>query len=209
MKYIEFNIRNPRCIHCFMSDRAAATVYSEVYANGRNETGGVFIGYIINRTWYVVEAIDAGLKTVNNEIHFEWDRNYVNHLIQKLRPIYKIPLTVLGFWHRHPGDMNYFSGMDESTIMENLKNMKLGLISMLVNIDPKLRMTFYYCYGNEIMKIRYDIGDHFFPQDFLKFTSSADMEERAKRDGREFKIHYQPVFKAEDFAGSKTENNDL
>lgn len=195
MKYIEFDIKNQHCIHCFMSDRAAATVYSEVLKNGRNETGGVFIGYIINRIWYIVEAVDAGIKTINSEVFFEWDKNYVNHLIGKLRPIYKVPLTVLGFWHRHPGDMNYFSDTDEDTIKENLHHMKLGLISMLVNVDPKLRMTFYYCYGNEIMKIRYDIGDECFPKNLLSYSSPDDIEQRAKNEGKELEIHYEPIFK--------------
>lgn len=198
MKYIDFDIKNPNCIHCFMSDRVAATVYSEVLANGKNETGGVFIGYIINRIWYIVEAVDAGMRTVNSEVFFEWDKSYVNHQIKKLSPIYRIPLTVLGFWHRHPGDMNFFSGTDENTIQENLRNMRLGLLSMLVNTDPKLRMTIYYCYGDDIMKIRYDIGDDYFPDEYLCYASSADIEARAAKEGRKLEIFYEPVFKPEE-----------
>ena len=29
MKYIDFNIKNPRCIHCYISDRAYASVITE------------------------------------------------------------------------------------------------------------------------------------------------------------------------------------
>ena len=65
MKYIDFNIKNPRCIHCYISDRAYASVITEVMANGQNETGGVFLGYIINRAWYIVESVDPGVDTVN------------------------------------------------------------------------------------------------------------------------------------------------
>ena len=76
--------------------------------------------------------------------------------------------------------------------------MRLGLLSMLVNTDPKLRMTIYYCYGDDIMKIRYDIGDDYFPDEYLCYASSADIEARAAKEGRKLEIFYEPVFKPEE-----------
>ena len=199
MIYTEFDINNPYCIHCFLSNRAASAVYNEVYENGKEETGGVFIGYIYNRAWYITEVVDAGLRTVNTEVYFEWDKDYVNHLVAKLKKLYKIPVTILGFYHRHPGDMDFFSGTDERTIKDNIRLAKFGVLSALVNIDPKVRITFYHCHGNEIMKVKYDIGDEFFPPAYLSYASTADFEARAKRDGRRFDICYNPVFDPKDF----------
>ena len=193
MKYTEYNMKNPRCIHCFISDRAYASVITEVMSNGQNETGGVFLGYIINRAWYIMESVDPGIQTVNELDFFEWDSRYVNHQAERLSRIYRKPLTILGFWHRHPGSMDFFSARDESTIRSNLKELREGLLSMLVNIDPKLRMTYYYCYGNEIMPIRYDVGDRYFPVELLCYADAGELSRRAAANGRPLEIHYQRV----------------
>lgn len=203
MKYIDFNIKNPRCIHCYISDRAYASVITEVMANGQNETGGVFLGYIINRAWYIVESVDPGVDTVNQVAFFEWDSNYVNHQAKRLGKIYNKPLTILGFWHRHPGSMDYFSGQDETTIRTNLRELRAGLLSMLVNIDPKLRMTYYYCYGNEIMPIRYDVGNKYFPAELLQYADADELSRRAAESGRNLEIHYEQVINLEAIAAKK------
>ena len=203
MKYIDFNIKNPRCVHCYISDRAYASVITEVMANGQNETGGVFLGYIINRAWYIVESVDPGVDTVNQVAFFEWDSNYVNHQAKRLGKIYNKPLTILGFWHRHPGSMDYFSGQDETTIRTNLRELRAGLLSMLVNIDPKLRMTYYYCYGNEIMPIRYDVGNKYFPAELLQYADADELSRRAAESGRNLEIHYEQVINLEAIAAKK------
>lgn len=195
MRYTEFDINDPYCIHCVLSDRAAAAIYSEVYDNGRNETGGVFVGYIYKRVWYITEVVDAGLRTINSEVFFEWDETYVNHLVSKIRRTYKMPATILGFYHRHPEDMDFFSGRDEGTIQDNIRLAKFGVLSALVNIDPKVRMTFYHCIGNRIMQIHYDIGDELFPKGFLKYADAEDFAKRASQDGRKFEICYHPILK--------------
>ena len=193
MKYIEFSKNNPRCIHCFINDRAYASIITEVLTNGQNETGGVLLGYIVNRAWYIVESIDPGLDTVNQIAFFQWDTEYVNHQAERLSKIYNKPLTVLGFWHRHPGSMDYFSLQDETTIRKNLRELRAGLLSMLVNIDPKLRMTFYYCYDNDIMPIRYDVGNKYFPVELMKYADSTELTRRAAAANRFTDIHYKQV----------------
>ncbi len=203
MKYMEFNLRNPRCIHCYISDRAYASVITEVLSNGKNETGGVFLGYIINRAWYIVESVDPGMQTVNQVAFFQWDTDYVNYQADRLGKIYNIPLTILGFWHRHPGSMDYFSATDEKTIGSNLRQLRAGLLSMLVNIDPKLRMTFYYCYGNEIMPIRYDVGNRYFPVELLQYADAKELSRREAKKGRTLEIHYEKVIDLDAIAKKK------
>lgn len=53
-------------------------------------------------------------------------------------------------------------------------------------------MTFYFCHGEDIMKIRYDIGNAYFPDDFLSYATASDIEARAAKDGRELEIFYEP-----------------
>lgn len=207
MKYIDFDIKNYRCIHCYINDRAYASVITEVMTNGQNETGGVFLGYIINRAWYIVESIDPGINTVNEVAFFEWDTDYVNHQTARLSKIYNKPLTVLGFWHRHPNSMDYFSAQDEATIRSNLRELRVGLLSMLVNIDPKLRMTYYYCYGNDIMPIQYDVGDKYFPVELLKYADAAELSRRAATKGQLLEIHYEQVIDLDAVAAHKASNS--
>ena len=208
MKYIEFSKNNPRCIHCFINERAYASVITEVMTNGQNETGGVFLGYIVNRAWYIVESIDPGMDTLNQVAFFQWDTEYVNHQAERLSKIYHKPLTVLGFWHRHPGSMDYFSGQDETTIRTNLRELRAGLLSMLVNIDPKLRMTYYYCYGNDIMKIRYDVGNKYFPVELMKYVDAAELSRRAQENGKYLDIHYEQVINLDAVAARKKASSD-
>jgi len=203
MKYIDFDLKNPRCIHCYINDRAYASVITEVMINGQNETGGVFLGYIINRAWYIVESVDPGVDTVNQVAFFRWDADYVNHQAERLSKIYQKPLTILGFWHRHPGSMDYFSDQDESTIRSNLRGLREGLLSMLVNIDPKLRMTFYYCYDNNIMPIRYDVGNKYFPVELLKYADSEELSRRASLSGHPLEVFYRQVVDLDAVAARK------
>lgn len=203
MKYIDFDLKNPRCIHCYINDRAYASVITEVMTNGQNETGGVFLGYIINRAWYIVESVDPGVDTVNQVAFFRWDADYVNHQAERLSKIYQKPLTILGFWHRHPGSMDYFSDQDESTIRSNLRGLREGLLSMLVNIDPKLRMTFYYCYDNNIMPIRYDVGNKYFPVELLKYADSEELSRRASLSGHPLEVFYRQVIDLDAVAARK------
>lgn len=203
MRYIDFNIKNPKCIHCYISDRAYASIITEVMSNGSNETGGVLLGYIINRAWYIMESVDPGMDTVNQTAFFQWDSSYVNHQASRLSKIYHQPVTILGFWHRHPGSMDYFSGQDEATIRGNLCELKEGLLSMLVNIDPKLRMTFYYCYDNDIMPIRYDVGNKYFPPQLLKYADAEELSRRAALEGHPLEIHYEQVINLEALAAKR------
>ncbi len=158
LKYIDNHI-NDNCNLVVISDRAYRQLVCQTLAVcGTNaeegvETGGVLIGHYVDGFWYVVESIDQGVETHNSRNHFKYDVDYINHQIDYLSKIYKHPLTLLGVWHRHPASMDYFSGTDEITINKHVDISKNGILSMLVNIDPNFRMTFYYCSkDNTLMK---------------------------------------------------------
>jgi hypothetical protein len=189
MEYTCFDTDNPECIHVVLSDRAYAAIVADVAIHGENETGSVLIGNIWNRVWYIVDIIDGGLVTTNRVDYFVWDTRYVNHCSDVRSRIYKFPLSILGICHRHPGSMDYFSFTDEKTISENLKHCKHGLLSMLVNIDPEFRMTFFYCFGNKMMAVQYDVGDEYFPEEILALASPDELVERFAKVPFQIKPH--------------------
>ena len=79
IKYIDFDIKNPRCIHCYINDRAYASVITEVMTNGQNETGGVFLSSIINSAWEIVGTIVSGGETVKLVAFFLWDGDFLKY----------------------------------------------------------------------------------------------------------------------------------
>lgn len=169
-KYIPFSPNSP-CKHVVLSERAYKSILAETYEHGNCETGGFLLGHFHKGIWYVIEAIDPGMSSINRASYFEFDDMYVNHLVKKLSRIYRYPLTILGMWHRHPGSMDRFSGTDLDTIQSYTSEAANGIISMLVNVDPKLRMTFYYCgKDNSIMPIRYDVGDQYIAKELNEMS---------------------------------------
>ena len=183
--YVPYMPNNGICSHVVLSERAKAGIMSEVMLNNEVETGGVLLGYIKNSIWYVVECIDPGIRTNNTVNRFSWDQNYVNHLFERVRNLYEIPLSILGFWHRHPGSMDVFSMDDMETIANHLASMsKTGLLTMLVNVDPDFRMTFYHAYNDGLMKVGYDIGDEYFPEAAMQWLSEENLTEEISNNGR-------------------------
>lgn len=206
MRYVEYNPSDSACIHVVLSQKAYSMIISEVLRNGIRETGGLFIGRIYKKIWYVVDVVDEGLLTQSTPEFFSWDRDYVNHVYSRIREIYKYPLTILGFWHKHPGSIDYFSIEDEQTIQSNLQDAKNGLISMLVNLDPELRMTFYWCYGTRIMQVKYDFGDKYFVPEFLQLATPEEIIQRSRQPY----IRIRPIHKnsPEPFSRSISERSD-
>lgn len=170
-----------KCRKIVLSNKAFTKIVSETFSYGDAETGGVFIGLICNGVWYVTDVIDAGLKpdTTHTSTYFVYDEKYVNHRIEKEGIIYKYQPTCLGFFHRHPGSFDTFSVPDERTMKEHCDMSRHGLISMLVNIDPKLRMTFYYASKqDELYIVEYQAGDELIPAKYLEIASYEEIAER-------------------------------
>ena len=179
MHYVPYEMEKTACLHVVLSDKAYAAIISEVLRNGQNETGGVFIGRIHRRIWYVVDMIDSGIDTSNMPAYFQWDTNYVNHAARRISEQYQYPLTILGFWHRHPGSMDFFSATDVHTIRAHLHEAANGVLSMLVNLDPELRMTFYWCHDSRIMPVNYDHGNEYFIPEFLNAATPEMLVQRS------------------------------
>lgn len=154
------------------SDRAYASVLAETTEKIKTETGGLFLGTVQNDTWYIIEAIDPGPKSIFEVAYFEYDQKYTQHLINKIANLYDKKLTLIGLWHRHPGSFDQFSNTDDGTNAKYAAMRKEGAISALVNVDPTFRITMYQvdrpcCYH----EISYDVGDNLVPDELLKFKT--------------------------------------
>ena len=178
--YVEYISSNNLCKQVIFSDKAINCIISQTLIQNVNETGGVFLGYILNGIWYVLDVIDAGINTENTQVHFVWDQAYVNHLVENQKILYKYIPTILGFYHRHPGSLDKFSIEDMLTMRSHLEGCKYGLLSGLVNIDPDLRLTLYFAESNKLMRVGYDIGNSYFPKELLEFAEPSAILKRFK-----------------------------
>lgn len=159
------------------SERAWNAIVAETLDKDPLETGGIFLGYVLEGgVWIVVETVPPGWKTLNTVVDFEYDTQFVNYLANVIYKQYDKQLKVLGLWHRHPGSMDHFSSTDDVTNKRFASHMPVGAISGLVNIDPKLRMTMYHVApSGQYEKMNYviDHGD-LIPKKYLDLKYKND-----------------------------------
>lgn len=169
-------MNNKKCETVIFSDKAYNAVIRESFAKHPVETGGILLGYILdNGLWIVMEVIPPGINGVFQTAYFEYDQDFVNYLGTSVANQYKEPLQVLGLWHRHPGSMDYFSSTDDGTNAEFASKNPYGVISGLVNIDPKFRLTMYHLdHINGLRprnvaytKVDFEVGDDMIPEKFF------------------------------------------
>jgi len=158
------------------SNRAYTALLSETQEKITTETGGIFLGYYEDGTWYVVESIDPGPNSIFEVAYFEYDQKYVTHLINKIAKMYQRNLSLLGLWHRHPGSFDIFSNTDDGTNHAYAQLAPQGAISALVNIDPNFRLTIYHVPKNlRYQKIPYQVGDQYFPEGVLSLRTTDEL----------------------------------
>jgi len=158
------------------SNRAYLSVISETSEKIKTETGGIFLGCYENGNWYVIEAIDPGPKSVFQAAYFEYDQKYTKHLINKIARLYQSKLTLVGLWHRHPGSFDTFSPTDDGTNSNYAKLTTYGAISVLVNIDPRFRITPYHVtYPLRYSRISYQVGDGYIPKHLLQLKNAEHL----------------------------------
>lgn len=165
--------RKPKAI---FSARAYAALLSEVLDEVRTETGGVLLGYWDDGIWQVVESIDPGPSSRFEVAYFEYDQDYVNHLINKVSRIYDKQLDLIGLWHRHPGSFDGFSATDDETNLKYASSSKRGAVSALVNIDPHFRLTVYQVTAQPLRyeKIPYEVLDRDSDQIQAPYANAAN-----------------------------------
>ena len=134
-----------KCQMVVFSNKAYNAIIRESFDKDPVETGGILLGHILdNGVWIVMEVLPPGIKCIFERAYFEYDDAFVNYLAQSVANQYKIPLELLGLWHRHPGSMDVFSSTDDGTNTTFALQNPSGVISGLVNIDPQFRLTMYH-----------------------------------------------------------------
>lgn len=133
------------CQVVVFSNKAYNAIIRESFDKDPVETGGILLGHILdNGAWIVMEVLPPGLQSIFQFAYFEYDVDFVNYLASSVANQYKKPLDLLGLWHRHPGSLDTFSNTDDSTNTIFARQNSKGVISGLVNIDPRFRFTMYH-----------------------------------------------------------------
>jgi hypothetical protein len=157
----------------YLTENAYRDIVLETAAHPRVETGGILLGGSVGEDWFVVEVLDPGPRTSRSGASFEYNHTYASHLAGAVARRYHDNWPrLVGLWHRHPGSLDVFSSVDDETHREYLRLLQGAFISMLVNIDPEYRMTFYRVQsgfrGPRYARAQFVIGDEHFPTAFLK-----------------------------------------
>lgn len=172
-----------KCKMVVFSDKAYNAVIRETFEWEPVETGGILLGHILdNGCWIVMEVLPPGYSegregdNVHHEMgYFEYNQRFVNYLANSVATQYKIPLELIGLWHRHPGSMDFFSSTDDGTNKAFASQNPNGAISGLVNVDPKLRMTMYYIRHNDngvgrpnYLTVDVEVGSDLIPEEYFE-----------------------------------------
>ena len=179
-----------KCQMVVFSNKAYNAIIRESFDKDPVETGGILLGHILdNGVWIVMEVLPPGIKCIFERAYFEYDDAFVNYLAQSVANQYKIPLELLGLWHRHPGSLNTFSMDDNNTNTEYAKAVGNGAISFLLNFVPGAELTCYYLDQNgtkAYYKPKVFIGDkHFEGTNFLDIASEKTLLARKNQMKRE------------------------
>lgn len=175
-----------KCQMVVFSNKAYNAIIRESFDKDPVETGGILLGHILdNGVWIVMEVLPPGIKCIFERAYFEYDDAFVNYLAQSVANQYKIPLELLGLWHRHPGSMDVFSSTDDGTNTTFALQNPSGVISGLVNIDPQFRLTMYHMenprnvvrqyHRPNYERIDVEVGDDIIPEEYfqLKYYDGA------------------------------------
>jgi hypothetical protein len=183
------------------SDKAYNAIIRETFEWDPVETGGILLGHILdNGCWIVMEVLPPGYSEgrEGDNVHHEWgyfeyNQRFVNYLANSVATQYKIPLELLGLWHRHPGSMDCFSTTDDGTNRAFASRNPNGAISGLVNVDPKLRMTMYYISHNDngmgrphYQTVNVEVGSDLIPEEYftMQYYGGADDDLHPEAPGR-------------------------
>ena len=175
------------CQLVVFSNRAYNAIIRESFHKDPVETGGILLGHILdNGVWIVMEVLPPGIKCIFERAYFEYDDAFVNYLAQSVANQYETPLDLLGLWHRHPGSMDVFSSTDDGTNKMFAQLNPNGVISGLVNIDPRFRLTIYHLghtgaglSGRPMYKrVEIEVGDDIIPEEYfqLRYCNGADSD---------------------------------
>lgn len=152
-----------------ISNHAYLSMLAEVYERVETETGGILLGHREGNTWYVLESVEPGPKSIFTPTYFEYDDVYVTYRANKLSRLYKCSIELLGLWHRHPSLMKTFSSTDDDT-NKTYSDMLNGAISGIVTLGNGFEITMYYVPTNvRYEKIEWIVDDEQIPEEYFSY----------------------------------------
>lgn len=152
-----------------LSQRAYLSILAEVYERVQTETGGILLGHREGDTWYVLESVEPGPKSIFTPTYFEYDDAYVTYRANKLSRLYKCSIELLGLWHRHPGLLKTFSSTDDGT-NKIYSDMLDGAISGIVTLGNGFEITMYYVPSDiRYEKIECIVDNEQIPENYLAY----------------------------------------
>lgn len=162
----------------FFTKKSYIQLLTEIEDYPYVETGGVLVGQRRGNVFYVFESVDPGFKADRQRSEFSRHYEYTEHLAYKVANQYEGETTVVGYYHRHPGSFDCFSGGDDVSNLEFARTFN-GIISGLINIDPDFRLSFYYISpeGKQSKAIPYEVNDQVFEK-IMIFKNSSEVISR-------------------------------
>jgi len=165
-----------KCNLIVFSDRAYNAIIDETFRKHPLETGGILLGHVLDGgAWIVMEVLPPGPNAVHQTAFFEYDEKFVNYLANSVASKYEIPLFTLGLWHRHPGNYDKFSSVDDGTNLKFAKLSKVGAISGLVNVDPEFRFQIWHVSDPlHYEAVNFEVGDDMIPKQYFVLKHMKD-----------------------------------
>lgn len=179
-----------KCREVIMSSRAMASIVAEACANGNNESGGIMLGSISGGIGYIVEATDPGYDAEHTPTLHEMNKRYVNYVYRIFSRLYKKELRLIGFWHRHPGDFNRFSSLDDKMNLEYANVVGGGTLSFILNFLPRPKLTCYYfdIDDGKYHPVKLTVNDRLLAKGgYLEYADERDLLSRARDMQNEMK----------------------
>lgn len=151
------------------------------------ETGGIFVGRRIENTFFIFECVDSGIHCEHTEVEFERDYEYTEHLSYVVASMYK-DAKPIGYYHRHPGNFNRFSGGDGASNKEMARLLN-GCISGLVTICPNFRLDIWYVDLNGQLSLtnNFEVNDKVF-ENLMQLKSINDLVTAIEKNEYNFNL---------------------
>lgn len=136
---------HPHCTRVVLSPLAWTLMISQSYLNDPNETGGALLGYRDGTTVHVTVALPSGPRSQASPVMLKYNEEFQNYVFGVITELMGQKAGLLGLWHRHPGSLDRFSGVD-AVAHEQFGKVLNGVTSLLVNLGPEgaPRVTGYF-----------------------------------------------------------------
>lgn len=104
------------------------TVLEEYVQMAPLETGGILMGYLLEKIFVITDIVGPGIKALHTQHTFIPDNDFHETEIARIYEVSGRRHTYLGDWHTHPGSAAYLSKRDKKTL-QNISVFKESRLS--------------------------------------------------------------------------------